>query len=249
MKITTTNKDYYDFHARNRVISDPTYLWSRKPEYVKTTFSVPIHFSSYYSTSIDSVCGFMIHFCGRLIPVLYFKKDHRYSDPKSGYFYKLEDLPSEVLALNDKNHQFIWKEIVALFGVVNHPWCGKFGNGCVLPRLSLVEMHRKLNTPVFINGAIFNDEEYLKLNDPLCHHKDANPYYSFNYDQILVNPQLHSFEFIKCMDAFSAFIELERFVSNDLAPNSDDKMNVKIPDSIKAESKGFDKWSFRKMKG
>jgi hypothetical protein len=28
-----------------------------------------------------------------------------------------------------------------------------------------------------------------------------------------------------------------------------DEINIVIPDKLKAQSKGFDKWSFRKMKG
>lgn len=248
MKITTSNKDYYDFHARSMLYSDKTYSWNRTPKHVRTPFSVPMHFSdSNFSFIYDhTLCGFMIHFCGQMIPCVYFARDGK-NDNNSGYYYRLEDLPKEVLELR-KRTSIVWKKIVDLFEVVNHPWCHKLMSGQSLSKISLIEMHRRLHTPIFINGSLLNDSTYIRLNDPLTKHAVVNPYYTDDYEQILINPQLHAFQFIRYMDSFSVFNELERFISNELAPNSDDKMNVKIPDSIKVESKGFDKWSFRKMK-
>jgi hypothetical protein len=49
------------------------------------------------------------------------------------------------------------------------------------------------------------------------------------------------------MDGFQAFQEIDRFVSNELAPM--DNRDTVISDVLKAETHGFDKYSFRKDKG
>lgn len=60
-------------------------------------------------------------------------------------------------------------------------------------------------------------------------------------------PFLKSLQFFRVMDPMTCLQEIELFLNNDLAPL--DKPPIwPVPDKIKAESHGFDKFSFRKGK-
>lgn len=60
-------------------------------------------------------------------------------------------------------------------------------------------------------------------------------------------PSLKSLQFYRVMDPMTCLQEIELFLNNDLAPL--DKPPVwPVPDKIKAESHGFDRFSFRKGK-
>jgi hypothetical protein len=60
------------------------------------------------------------------------------------------------------------------------------------------------------------------------------------------NPCLKDFNFAKAVDPFRAYQEIDMFISGILTPES--KPMPKIPDELKVQSKGFDKYSFRKRK-
>jgi hypothetical protein len=58
------------------------------------------------------------------------------------------------------------------------------------------------------------------------------------------NALLNQHDFMRVFDPYTAFQEIEMFMSNLAIPQ---KPMPVIPDELKAESKGFDKWSFRKL--
>ena len=83
--------------------------------------------------------------------------------------------------------------------------------------------------------------------------------YAYN---VIVNPQLtcvdmaelvpnsypeEDIRFVTKLDPFTAMQELEMFIGNVLTNNTSPTMPVGTDDQIR-DSKGFDKWSFRKMK-
>lgn len=59
----------------------------------------------------------------------------------------------------------------------------------------------------------------------------------------IVNPVLGNFCFQKIKDSFSAFQEIEMFLTNDLVKQVDP---APLSDRDRAKAHGFDKWSFRK---
>lgn len=64
---------------------------------------------------------------------------------------------------------------------------------------------------------------------------------------LILNPCLKDLNFYKKVDAVTTYQEIEMFLNNQLV--KPDAPYIKpIPDAIKAESKGFDKFSFRKDK-
>ena len=63
--------------------------------------------------------------------------------------------------------------------------------------------------------------------------------------RLIINPRLAEFNFVSVIDPYSATQELSMFIGNDLARDIQPVMPVGS-DKVIAESKGFDKWSFRK---
>ena len=66
--------------------------------------------------------------------------------------------------------------------------------------------------------------------------------------RLVINPELKKWQFYKLFDSYSAFQEISLFLGNDLARERQGKVPTG-DDVTLAVSKGFDKWSFRKMKG
>lgn len=230
MKIVSDYKDYYDFYANDRNLSDPSYRWDRKQAKTVPSFSVPKTFCGEVIAREyrKIICGIVVCFCGRLIPCLSVVKNTLVN---SADFYW--NLPEDLDSISHKRDLFLRKDIHDLFGVVNMPWISRLDTGATVPRISLIEMHRKLGTPVFAVGVSIGSRGKI-MADRFC--KGA----------VFVNPCLKDIQFDKFMDGFQAFQELDRFISNELAPT--DNRVVTIPDVLKAESHGFDKFSFRKDK-
>jgi hypothetical protein len=65
-----------------------------------------------------------------------------------------------------------------------------------------------------------------------------------NTNKIILNPILSDFKFYKVIDAYSAFQEISMYIGNDLV--NDTIIDVPVGDDVTlAESKGFNKHSFR----
>jgi hypothetical protein len=60
----------------------------------------------------------------------------------------------------------------------------------------------------------------------------------------LVNPSLKDVEFYKVLDSFTAYQEIDMFISGTLPQST--AMPIEIADKDKIPQHGFDKWSFRK---
>jgi hypothetical protein len=63
---------------------------------------------------------------------------------------------------------------------------------------------------------------------------------------LVINPILREYDFASQVDPYRAFQELSMYVGNNLVTQKDP--NPPIPDDLKAQSKGFDEWSFRRHK-
>jgi len=62
-------------------------------------------------------------------------------------------------------------------------------------------------------------------------------------------PILKDYDFGKVFDSYSAFQEIEMYLTNILVKPDEIKQGIldTITDDLKAQSKGYDKWSFRRM--
>jgi hypothetical protein len=92
-----------------------------------------------------------------------------------------------------------------------------------------IDIFRKYNTPIFVY-----DDHYNRTF--IDSHRDKSKF--------VVNPILKEYEFYKIFDSFSAFQEIQMFLSGVLGSNEKDI--IEVDDKYKIPQHGFDKWSFRK---
>lgn len=88
-----------------------------------------------------------------------------------------------------------------------------------------IEIHREIKSPIFIFD--FNVGKQSRINE-----------------KFIINPILKDYEFYKIFDTFTAFQEIQMFVSGVLGTN--EKETIEVDDKYKIGQHGFDKWSFRK---
>ena len=88
----------------------------------------------------------------------------------------------------------------------------------------------------------FSNETDLNLPDSV-HAYLKSPVIAIENKTITINPMLSKYNFASQIDPFTAYQELSMYIGNNLATQMDPEIN--ISDEIRAESKGFDKWSFR----
>ena len=78
---------------------------------------------------------------------------------------------------------------------------------------------------------------FVKYNTPIF------VYYCSNSSEIILNPKLIDIKFTDLFDAFTAFQEIEMFISGVLA-NNEKPLSI-IDEKYRQQQRGFDKWSFR----
>lgn len=64
--------------------------------------------------------------------------------------------------------------------------------------------------------------------------------------ELILNPRLNKYNFQSVIDPWTAWQTLSMYIGNNMVNQMDPIVN--ISDKLKAESKGFDKWSFRRHK-
>lgn len=103
------------------------------------------------------------------------------------------------------------------------------------------------------SGNFEDDLKYVASYDPIQIFRDYNTpifLYDSSYarprrePQFIVNPILKDWEFYKVVDSFTAFTELQMFISGVLGTG--EKEIVEIKDKYKIGQHGFNKWSFRR---
>jgi len=94
-----------------------------------------------------------------------------------------------------------------------------------------IELFRENNTPIFI---------YDSHIDRI----DLDKYYGSNNQRFIINPVLKEYKFYKVFDTFSAFQEIQMFISGVLGSNEKDI--IEVEDKYKIAQHGFNKWSFRR---
>lgn len=92
-----------------------------------------------------------------------------------------------------------------------------------------IELFREINAPIFIYDSDF---ERFDLKQYRSHSK------------FIINPILKDYEFYKVIDTYTAFQEIQMFISGVLGIGESEI--VEIEDKYKIPQHGFDKWSFRR---
>src|ERR1035437_7237362 len=187
MKLISSYKDYYDYLARDRNISDQLYLWDRKPHIKFVNFAIPNIIDTGSPIMVRKgvewhrdweAFGFVIWFCGVPVPVVKIVRTDKSFHKTTECVYCFENLPDEVRGKFQKrkwgrNYKSIYDRWHDLFCLSNaHDYESGWSNtqcemvsdnGRQAKKVSVEEMHRIIGSPVFCHPLII--EEYKEMEE------------------------------------------------------------------------------------
>lgn len=227
MKIHSSFKDYYD---RAQEQTDNRIRYIRETiEIEEAKAPMPFREVVRYVPRLDGFDRGIIGFCGELFPFYSHVRQEKAgplgewirSDPYIiDYFYAYE----AISAADRKYHKKLReKRRLSLWPFDRIYFDSRTWMECLAAaqRKTGPDLFREIKAPVFL---VQNPHGVVKLT---------------------VNPRLNLLQFQKVINPYQAFQELEMFIGTDLAEQKDPE--VHISDELRAESHGFDKYSFRKM--
>lgn len=226
MRIISKFKDYYDCGMAYGC--DPQIV------YVRETKEIPQKGWPFYirrngifrNTFRLDFTDFVIGFAGEVFRGMELKS---HSESKAKVCYSVEDIDAFLAELKISKKEMKewterrkgWKNIIRSSVRECYDSWFKWGNPnvyCDVPaKEACLKYFDEYNVPVFIYRP---------------------------YIDMTLNPNLSLLEFYRCLDSYTAYQELSMYMSNVAFP---DKPNPVISDELKAQSKGYDKWSFRKL--
>lgn len=239
MYIISKNKDYYDGVAGTTGV-DKTIVFERKEEVFEDRTKFPKPFAlnknglTYWKTrnpfydishydlkkevrKYDNCSTFIVGFCGKL----YVGWKFRYHNPerRNQFDYNIPEYLIDVVYDFNEALKFLedknWRTNI-------------FDNYDSIVKYDALNVFRKLNVPYFI----------FDVNSLITKHKyKCEP-------KFIMNPILRDYEFYKVFDTYSAFQEIQMFISGVLGTG--EKNIVEVEDKYKIGQHGFDKWSFRR---
>jgi hypothetical protein len=219
MLIVSKFHDYYDPVGKSKGI-DKTIVYNRETRSIDKAPGIPMmHYSERYSRKDNRVLDFytfIIGFCGKLYPIGFLDQDGQ-----KKFLHTHEQIVEKYLELNQGK-----RKIKSYFNY----WVNKGLNelSSALTNSELLGLFQKYKVPIFVYTDIANHQ--------------INPLMTKSLD---LNPRLTTFQFVKVMDPYQAFQELEMYISGVLGVG--EHPTVKVSDKSKIIEHGFDyKWSFRK---
>lgn len=215
------NHDYYDKALAYILGPDKDYVYDRKQEQIEVKkLDYYINEDKIYANgSYYRFYQKIILFCGDLIPLIGITKDNISEEIK--YIYSFDSL----IKYCDNNKIVLEK---------GHEYIG-FGH-----RLTLRKLQHFFKQKSEIGSVIFR-----KYNSPCLM---IEPIMGENSTMLLTkNPNLGILGFAALYPPTEAFQKIYMFISNVLCSQKDIPEN--ITDNIKRDQKGFDKYSFKTMKG
>lgn len=251
MRIVSKFKDYYDKAMGEGTDRSLTYVRQRielTPSQFEKKFGSGMFFKSfnapyvYYPVSQNAwhIYSFAIGFCGKLYPALRIEVGVGENDAngfpqalKVIFAYSIEDIDDYVLKHYSREGY------------------DQYYNGPEYNRKG----HYKFThwSSEFVRSKFV---KYFKDNrSDITGHKIWSAYTtptfthiigdSFDNNEYIINDALHKYQFIKIMPPYQAYQEISMFLGGMAVPS---KPMPIIPDVLKAETHGFDKFSFRKEK-
>jgi len=251
MRLVSKINDYYDGAIRTSV-SDRTFVFVRKPREIGVK-SIHAPHVDYRRDKIHcTINGGVVGFCGEIYPFVSVTDhvDHRdiITNPVK-YYYDLDSLAKDFPIQDITKAKYSWanKKYIRKFT----RW---FEQGIVKTYEYGVEEYNVLNDSnlknIFIDErvAYFIIEPHEGRNRKI-YYKDEDNGRRQRHNVGLYH-RLQDVGFYKKRDPYTAFQAIEMFLTNVLVkPDEiDPAIQATITDKLKVQSKGFDKWSFRKMK-
>jgi len=105
--------------------------------------------------------------------------------------------------------------------------------------LCTTKLNNKIKEMLSLNGTSYGMDLCIKYNTPIISLLDID-----NVKNYYSNANLYDLSFYKIMDPYTAYQEIEMFISSILV--KPDKEPWPISDKLKAETHGFNNYSFRK---
>lgn len=236
MLIISKYRDYYDSAVGVSGV-DKQIVYERKPSVFKSDYYNKLHIRESWYDYLSNIInkGYnesrelgVLGFCGKLYVVLI---DSKYQPIEKGgtvtnILYGPEIVP--YLYKTDKKNKYSSRYYrpsksnkEKLEDIINE-YHGKSDSSSFI----------KHNVPIFFDHVI--GDKFLMEDNELTG-KDGG---------LLVNPSLEKYGFYKIKDSFSAFQDIQNYISGVLGVNT--KPIVVIDDKYKIQQHGFDpKWSFR----
>jgi hypothetical protein len=256
MRIISNFKDYYDVVGAYDRDSEPVYVrhsseiedqtpnaWGLfHPGQTITPLSLP---KSYALNGVDEQADLYyrqergagrVFFCGRVYP-FYILSGLVNSEPKTFYCYNLNQYIAAIEQLNPTNKKKILTAIED--GVVElKAYRGRnIQSKEYLSRASWEKWTSSFNTQVA-------DKYSQALKCPAAIRLPTDIRNKF---QVILNPRLNQYNFQSQVDPFTAYQELSMYLGNTLLDTSNMEPRP-ITDKDRAETKGFNEWSFRRHK-
>ena len=235
MRIISKFHDYYDSCKKYDLENFPIYNREKKEIILEQKFSFDKKLSLIdllpktsisirrYSNASMSVKAILIFFCGKKF--IGYKLSRTYSGlmvkpSLDKICYTIEDIEEFIQHAEDIDQK-------DFYSTKNH--FGYFN-------------HRIVKEILSKNGETFNLDLFSEHKSPVIYLKNLDIRNEF---KLTINPNLKDLEFFKVYNAFTAYQEINMFVSGILS-KPEKEMPV-ISDKLKAQSKEFNEWSFRKL--
>jgi len=225
MYIISKNKDYYD-GVVGSVGMDKTIVYERHPNEIDNRDLMPKEFQG---NRLDN---------NPFLNISYLDVDNK----KSKKYHLCE---SFIVGFCGKLY-LGWKFYYNVEDKFNYP---SYNTKCDI--IYDFEIAKKYLKEEYWSHKLIDDVNYILNYDPINIFREYNSPI-FIYDTInnrrdslfIVNSLLKKYEFYKVVDAFTAFTEIQMFISGVLGTGENDI--IVIDDKYKIKKHGFDKWSFRK---
>jgi hypothetical protein len=250
MRIVSKFKDYYDKAMGEGVDRSLTYIRQRV-ELTPREFEEKFHgtgmvlqsfHSVYRSYNIDNwrIYSFAVGFCGKLYPALRIEIGvgdndvNGFPQPLKVIFaYSVEDVDDYVLNHYSKEGYEQYYNGPE-YNRKNHYKFTNWNSDFVRSRFVKYFEHNKHN--------IADHKIWSTYTTPTFTHIIGDFYANNAY---VINDALHKYQFINVMPPFQAYQEISMFLGGMAVPS---KPMPVIPDVLKDETHGFNKYSFRKEK-
>ena len=226
MYIISKHRDYYDGAVGMGI--DKTIIYKR--EYQKINDN-PNEFGEFFpddnerfyfkrnNKKYEKHDILIIGFCGKLYQVFcltYEEKTKWGREYKYNLFYDVEEV-KQYFDLNDRSKWYWQKNQDINFA----NYIERFNS------IDATEVFRKYNTPVFAVGEPKENMGWRSNND------------------FIINPILKDYEFQRIVDPYTAFQEIQMYISGVLGSNNDGD-DIEMTEKQKVAQHGMDKWNFRR---
>lgn len=236
MLIESKHRDYYDSAVGMGI--DKTIVYQRHEKEVETPAYIRDLLELRWSNNFLTLYGhdipkgaqntdfFIIGFCGKLHLGFKFTKKIGSFEYKTDLIYDHEKAKNKFNLSNKKDKYWKWYSRSRKTDLENY-----LNFTSKIAQVDPIEWFREFNVPVFVIG------------NP--HDINTRSVYNHNCNTMVLNPVLKDFKFMRVHDPYTAFQEIQMFISGVLGIDKDGD-NPPMTEKQKVAQHGMDKWSFRK---